>query len=147
MRPQDVARTCKSNGQVAAFTPQHLSLGRYLYIFMEKTSSLWRGYTRFTSYPSMRQAGGIVPMSVKRKTRRDRCPSTSKPFWLLDWLQPLQPVLRKSPLKNMWSSSLRRFPQNQRIPANISKRIIKALGQAAMPARGHTADLAGGVTC
>lgn len=120
MAPQDIAPVPQPDCENAAFRPQHISLGCYLYIFTTESSILSRGYTQVTQYQIVGQAGSRGPVSKKKENWRKTCRTASNPCWLSVSSRWSRPVLTPRRSKN--TSWLTPSPsrKNRSTPANTS---------------------------
>lgn len=120
--------------QIAAFRPQHISLGRYLYIFTSESSILARGYPWVAVLTILGQAGSKDPVPIEKKNWSKTCRTVSNHCWPLGWLRWSQPVQTPHPSKNTSWSTPSPFRKNQYTLANTSNSALIGWRAAMWPA-------------
>lgn len=134
MAPQYLAASPCQGVQNAAFRPQHISLGRYLYIFTSESGILCLGYLWVTLITIVGQAGPDGPVPTKRKNWRKTCRTASKLCWLSVWLRSLQPVLIPHRSKNTSWLIPRQFRKSRPTKVNTSNSALMGWRAALWPA-------------
>lgn len=120
--------------QIAAFRPQRISLGCYLYIFTSESSILALGYLRVAVITIVGQAGQTSPVPLEKKNWRKTCRTVSKLCWPLVWLRLSQLVQTPHRSKSMSWLIPRLSRKNQCTRANTSNSALTGWRAAMWPA-------------
>ena len=134
MLPQYLAQPRSPRVQIAAFRPQHISLGRYVYIFTPESSILTPGYCQVAWLTIVGQARSMDLVPTAKNYWRKTCRTVSKLCWPSGWLHwlPLAQTQRLS--KNTSWLTPRRSRKSRLTPVNTSKITLTGWRAAIRPA-------------